>query len=509
MTAPSPRRRRTLLDDPTGRPGVGVRPTWEPWAFALLAIFAIVFGAIVLQRSAFAQREKPTDIPRRKTDAGVFFRAGWAVREGVNPYTVTDENDWYFLYPPGVAVLFVPLAEPPAAPPLPAPKLWYERSWSEFGAFKEHHSRGYVPYEVSLAIWYLLNVLCIVLSVECLARALQSGSEDPYIRGLTPAHGGWWNVRFWPLLMVLPDFCSSLSKGQINTVMVGAICLGVLLIVRHRRTLAGFAWAFAAFLKVFPGVLVVYPLMRRDWRMMGGYAICFVVTMIALPLVVFGPERTLEYTWVFADRVLLAGLGVSGEPSLQAGAGFDNTDNHAIQGALHNLINIATPRGERPESPHALVKAAHYAVFVLMLAATVWVGRRGRHDATRDDTAIELVLRVGMLCSIMLAASPMCHRHYFVFLFPGVFGLVWMNIMRSRLAVPNGLGAVAVAAYPILLSLPRFEQQGLLRDLPFPAMINLAVFTLCAVTLHHLSRRSGRISPAVVPDEPSRVQVIS
>jgi hypothetical protein len=498
---PDSRPRRSLLDDPSGRPGVGVRPTWEPWAFALLAVFAIVFGAIVLQRSAFAQpKGDPDHIPRRKTDAGVFFRAGWAVRESVNPYSVTDENDWYFLYPPGVATLFTPLAEPPASAPLPAPKLWYVRSWREFGQLKDHHTRGYLPYEVSLAIWYAISVLCIWLSVNTLAKALQLGSHDPYVRALSPRYGAWWNVRFWPPLMVLPDFCSSLSKGQVNTLMVGVICLGILLYVQHRRVSAGFAWAFAAFLKVFPGVLVVYPLLRREGHVFLGYVLCFIATMILLPLIFYGPDKTLEYTWYFVERVLLAGLQVTDQASLQAGSNFDNTDNHAIQGALHNLINIRTPRGDRPLAPEPWVRAAHLAVFFLMLLTTVLVGRRRNHEATRDDTALETTLRIGMLCSIMLAAVPMCHRHYFVFLFPSVCALVWINISRSPIGFLNGSALILVPLYPILMSLPRFSQEGLLRDLPIPALTNLIVFVMCAVTVHRLAQCSGRVSNMVSLD---------
>src|SRR5438105_1053811 len=41
---------------PGGHPGVGVRPTWEPYVAAFLLLFFIGFGVAVEHRSAFSER---------------------------------------------------------------------------------------------------------------------------------------------------------------------------------------------------------------------------------------------------------------------------------------------------------------------------------------------------------------------------------------------------------------------------------------------------------------------
>jgi len=90
---------------PSRYPGRG-----ERWALVALLILSIGFGAITLARSAFMHS--------RHTDADVYFRAAWAIRTGGDPYRVTDTHQWHYHYPPLLAILLVPLADPPEdAPP--------------------------------------------------------------------------------------------------------------------------------------------------------------------------------------------------------------------------------------------------------------------------------------------------------------------------------------------------------------------------------------------------------
>jgi len=473
---------------------VGIKPTWEPWAAVILVLFAVGFGYLVLQRSAF--------LNSRRTDAGVFFRAGYAVREGLDPYRVTDDRGWFFLYSPGVAPLLAPLGDPPT-PETPRMESWRAPGDTAPPApLRGQTSTPYLPYPASVVIWYALSVACLLLTIHWLVKALQAHSPDPHIRALSPSHGGWWNVRFWPLVACMPDILSTLSRGQISTVLLAIIAAGAWLWANNRRTLAGFWWGFAAFVKVFPGLLVVYPLARRDVRGMTGYAICFVLAMILLPLVVFGPQRTLDYNRTFVSRVLLAGLANDSEQTLGAGTSFTNTDNQSIQGSLHNLVNIATPRGERPPAAAKWMKFVHYGGFVVLVAGTLLVGRTRRASRsggvgdTRfrpDDTALELVLRVGMLCCIMIACLPMTHRHYAIFILPGVVALVWVNIMSSRLGFLRGPGLVLTPLLAMGLAIPKIQQEGVLRDLPLTMIATLTVWGISAVLLHRLAKTRGEL----------------
>jgi hypothetical protein len=238
-------------------------------------------------------------------------------------------------------------------------------------------------------------------------------------------------------------------------------------------------------------------LSRRGVRAIVGYGLCGLATMVAIPVVVFGPTRAYEHTHEWVDRVLLAGVK-GNEDRLQAGAGFQDTDNLSIQGSLHNVANMGTPRGSRPAAPEPWVKGAHVVVSLGLLGATLLVGRSPWARPRKEDSALEITLRVGMLCCVMLLASPMCHRHYYVLLMPALAGLSFMNLMRSPLAVPNGRGLWLMAAYALMMTLPRWynsEQpawwQSALRDLPLPLAANVVVWGLCGRALIELSKRDG------------------
>ncbi len=466
-----------------GYPGVGVRPTWEPWVAIALVLVAVGFGALVLKRSAYSER--------RRTDAGVFFRAGYAVRAGLDPYAVPDDNAWYFLYPPGVAAAFAPLADPPTAATPP-----FAGKPGGMDAVAPPISGPFAPYPVAIMLWYVFSVLCAAMSIELLARALIRGSPDSRVRTITPASGGWWAVRIWPLFMILPDLLSTLSRGQINTVVLACICAGVYALSRGQRFRGGLAIGAAACIKIIPGVLLFDLLLRRGSRAVIGSVAAALAIMVLVPVLVYGPTRAFDYSHEWVDRVILAGLHTS-EERLQAGANFADTDNLSIQGLLHNLTNISTPRGQRPPEPEPWIKWTHIAVSLGMLGGSLLIGSAPWSRPRRVDTAIQIALRVGMLCCVMVLASPMSHRHYFVMILPALAALVSINIARSHLAVPNGWGMVLIPAYIVLQCVPRVVQEGVLRDLPIPPLLTMVVWGMCAWQLTRPAKSPGTSAGAL------------
>src|SRR5947209_172763 len=97
---------------------------WERGCLWALAVAAALFGGLVEYRSAF--------LSRRMGDVGIFLRGAWAVRSGADLYRVTCDIGFHYNYPPLFAILLAPLADPPA------------------GVARA----GFVPYPVSVAVWY-------------------------------------------------------------------------------------------------------------------------------------------------------------------------------------------------------------------------------------------------------------------------------------------------------------------------------------------------------------------
>src|SRR5436189_2821370 len=139
---------------------------WERLGIAALAGIMVVFGVIVEIRSAL--------LSRHMGDAGVYLRAAWAARMGgADLYTIMDDNGWHYHYPPLLAIVLMPLADPPAF--VPADMI--------------------VPYPVSIALWYVLSVASLFWGLHVLAAAL--APDD------VPGSRRWWLLRLLPLLACL------------------------------------------------------------------------------------------------------------------------------------------------------------------------------------------------------------------------------------------------------------------------------------------------------------------
>ena len=133
-----------------------------------LALFALLIGGLGIVteiRSAF--------LASPKTDFQVYARAGWAVRAGEDIYYHFDNNGWHYCYPPPFAVLMAPLADP--YPFLPR--------------------QGYLPFAVSVAVWYLIGVGCAWYAVRAFASALLPGTPRGWVSGASaPQQPQCWVV---------------------------------------------------------------------------------------------------------------------------------------------------------------------------------------------------------------------------------------------------------------------------------------------------------------------------
>ena len=98
-----------LLPKFTEQPAPIERLSWyEVVAIAAFFLLAAVFGVRVEVHSAF--------LKIRHTDLVDFLRAGWAVRNGDDLYNITEDHGWHYNFPPLLAIVLVPLADPPKAP---------------------------------------------------------------------------------------------------------------------------------------------------------------------------------------------------------------------------------------------------------------------------------------------------------------------------------------------------------------------------------------------------------
>ena len=370
--------------------GPAARPTrWEWVSLGLFVCILVGFGVLVVYRSA--------GLSRRMGDAGCYFRAAWAVRAGQDLYDVTCDNNWHYNYPPLLAILMTPLADPP----------------------KGADTAGMTPYGVSVAIWYVFGLACLAAAVHGLARAIESTAEDPAVRARPAGCRAWWALRLLPVLACIPAVGHTLMRGQVNLLVLVLLCGTMALLLRGRSAWAGVCLALAACVKVIPAFLVLYPLWRRDARCLAGFAVGLLVGLVLIPVAVFGPERTvaLYEKW---GRVLLApALGAADTDKSRARELIEvwATDTQAPLAVIHNTL---TPdRNKRIYPPQPWVRRAHWAIGGGLTVVTLLVG-----GWRRRDRGPSLPLFLGALSVPMLLLSPVCHRHYFALCIPLVAGIL-------------------------------------------------------------------------------------
>ena len=250
------------------------RPRPREWIFiALVAVVAVVYLPIVVRRT----------VVHGYGDAQVFFRAGWAIWTGYPLYTVTDNHGWTYHYPPTFALLMGPFANPLPGYPQPA--------WA-------------MPYVASITVWYILNFVCLVLSLHLWAGALERYASLQTRPGFWQ---DWWMLRLAPLLSLLPYAFGGLERGQPSPLLLLLIVIFLLLYLERRIVPASFALALGSAIKLFPIALALLPFLRRDWKFMFWSAGWGLMLLFGLPLVCLGPAVTFDlYRAMWSDH--LAGI---------------------------------------------------------------------------------------------------------------------------------------------------------------------------------------------------------
>lgn len=438
MTPPSPADRPLYL--------------WEQACLVLLLVGVIAFGYLTVLRSAYSDQ--------RMTDFGVYTRAAWAVRVGQDPYEIVDDRNWHYTYPPPFVLLLTPLADPPAGE---------DRS-------------GYLPFPASVVVWYALNVLFAAVAVHWFVLAVL-----PHLR---PLSRRWWYARLIPFDVCIPALGYTLARGQVN-VFVLLLLAGAFLAMARRRSFRSGVWLAAAVcVKVIPGLLVLVPLVRRDWRCLLGVVAGGVLFLGVIPAAVWGPAGAVDKNLTFVREVAFPGLTNAGSKSREAELiGTTKTDSQAFHAVVHAWRH--PDKATRPTNSDGLSKGLHYALGLGMVAVSVWVfmwnpKAHGRPSVGLNDSTRALLF-FGCLSALTVHLAPASHMHFYAFSLPLVVGLVADDLRRRpTAAVPSAgvlaglFGWTALTTVPLLDTWPTAV---LLRDFGLAVGANVGLWAWGVVRL--------------------------
>lgn len=449
-------------------------PSFSRWKFNRIEwIGLILLGAVILGYGVNLElRTALRRVPR--TDLGVFAAASAAVWSGEDLYSTTDWHGWHYQYAPTLAILFLPFAEPipqqhlPATSPGEAGKIvpawaYHATAQSSYVGFHKENIRFFR----TVALWYLLSVAFVLISLHALASALE---KRPFRCGPPaekPQRLRWWALRFLPMMVCIGSIGADFSRGQVDVLMLVSVALGLYAVAIGADFSAGLWLSFPATIKLAPPFLLLYPFWRRRWTMAIGVIAGLLLALIILPGVILGPKRTVELYKTWTEVLAKPALGEGTDQSrLNELTGMGSTDNQSLLAFIHNWRFHSLKRGERPAIPAAWERATVYVIGVIMLVGIGLVS-----GFRRNDTPRSLLVIAGLLIGLTFIVSPVAHNFYYLMMLPLVFALLdqaWPSPTHAKMNWPVLL-PVIIFMFVDLCS--RFPGIGpALRDVGAPLM---------------------------------------
>jgi hypothetical protein len=281
-------------------------------------------------------------------------------------------------------------------------------------------------------LWYAFNFLCLVGAILLWSRLLLKTPVSFVSRTRTD----FTDPRvFWPVVFVLPGIISNFFMLQINACILLLVTLGLYLFTRRRLWQGALFIALAASMKVVPGLLLVYFLLRRQWRF-GAWMAFWGALFTLSPAIAYGTDA-------FA-KLFTSWLSIS-SPA-HAIIGYGKANNQSLYAATERLL--AHQLGIVPAGSTVISIVAGLTGLAL-LAGSLAVFMRRKYEC---GTAAAL-LEFSSMCLLMVLLSPIAWGHYWVLAYPAsatVFIVLCANPQYRRIRTIRYL----MVAWIALLLLP-------------------------------------------------------
>ncbi|MFL5133913.1 MAG: glycosyltransferase family 87 protein [Microvirga sp.] len=310
---------------------------------------------------------------------------------------------------------------------------------------------------LAIPSWFGKIALYSVLSILNIAAWWYTGMFSNAMTGSGHRPGPW--LEALPALVTVTFVFDMFDLGQPNLVLLAMMLYGFWSLQHQRSWLAGFMFALATAIKVFPIAVLPYLVWRRKWAA----AVATVAFTGILLYIVPGPIRGFERN---AAEIKTWYQGMVGSSSEK---GFGQRDeqnwswvNQSLIAVTHRLVRPINYNQEDPNKPPRTMnvidvdyRTANW--IVLALSALLGLGfvavmpRQARRTARSD--AEEL----GILFCLMTVASPLARQYYFMWLFFPMTVLMHRAAFDERANVRVGTWlALGAAGILMLLALPWF-----------------------------------------------------
>jgi hypothetical protein len=199
-------------------------------------------------------------------------------------------------------------------------------------------------------IWFALNGTVLLIGLLAVARALGPVA-------------GRRALLLSPLVLASDFTINTLQIGNLQAVVFAIAMLGMVLVARRRYAAGGALLAFATVSKLFPGMLLVYLLVRREWRALAWTA-GLTVAMVAISLLDTGRA---PYDAFFSH--LSGVLGGEAFPAFRRPGPI--AANYSVPGMAFKLQLFGVAGAS-----FGAMKVVGWIYTLIVLAATIVIARR-------------------------------------------------------------------------------------------------------------------------------------
>lgn len=261
-------------------------------------------------------------------------------------------------------------------------------------------------------VWFALNGAVVLAGVLAVVRVMGSVA-------------GTRALLLSPLIFASDHMISTLQIGNLQAMVIALAMLAMVFFAQHRYLKGGGLLAYAILSKLFPGVLVVYLLVRRQWRALA-WTVGLCAGLIVASLLDTGPT---PYHAFFSHVPRL--LGGEAFPAFRNPMAI--AKNYSVPGMVFKLHLFGLP-GTSFEA----MKIVGWVYTLIALGATVVLARQTRN---RDEQPIVwlAILILGSLRSPFLPSY-------------GVVAALWLLTLLAATVAPTAKRLCVVLLAWVLLN---------------------------------------------------------
>lgn len=274
-------------------------------------------------------------------------------------------------------------------------------------------------------VWFVVNHLFLFASLIILIHLL-------------PMRLRLEHVAFVLLVAAFSvPFYRTLTAGQLNAALLLLYCLIWWASERKRPILTGSLLAVATLFKISPGILFLYFLWKRDWRVVG-WGMAVLVVLLAASVVAVGPQVHLDFL------PLLQQMSYGQSTWAEFGRTYYvDPGNQSFNSLFHHLF------AENPYTTPLVHLGARFANWLTLAAAALFaalvlVVTWPRRTATPVNSPHSSLLHYSLFIFLSLLIPSLMWDHYLVVLFLPIFA-IYAQLFGTQRVVPILLFVIGVA----------------------------------------------------------------